>query len=186
VSTPGRPVLPAATARLRFRELTAGDLDDVEAVLSAPDPARPQRRRRTRADAQRWIAWNLQNYATWGFGLWAIETHDGGFVGDCGLTVQDVEGEEHVEVGYHVRLELRGQGLAAEAALAVRELARSLGMPHLVAIIRAENRPSLRVAEKLGLRFEREIVKNGGPALVYGIDLSNAAAPGGESCCPSR
>jgi len=57
-------VLPAATARLRFRELTAGDLDDVEAVLSAPDPARPQRRRRTRTDAQRWIAWNLQNYAT--------------------------------------------------------------------------------------------------------------------------
>ena len=37
-------------------------------------------------------------------------------VGDCGLTIQDVEGQPFVEVGYHVKLELRGQGLATEAA----------------------------------------------------------------------
>ena len=99
-------MLPAPTARLRFREMTDDDLDEMTAVLGAPDPARPTRRRRTRADAERWIAWNIQNYAELGHGLWVVETHDGAFVGDCGLTIQDVEGEPFVEVGYHVKLEL--------------------------------------------------------------------------------
>lgn len=147
------------------------DLDELAAVLGAPDPVRPERRRRTREDAERWIAWNQDNYATYGFGLWVIETADGRFVGDCGLTMQDVEGEQHVEVGYHVALDLRGQGFATEAAAAVRGTATAAGIAHLVAIIRPENLPSRRVAENIGLRLERRVHKNGGDALVYGADL---------------
>ena len=164
-------MLPAPTARLRFREMTADDLDEVQAVLSAPDPVRPDRRRRTRADAERWIAWNKQNYVEHGHGLWVVETHNGRFVGDCGLTIQDVEGEPFIEVGYHVHADLRGQGLATEAALSVKEAARADGVAHLVAIIRPENLPSQRVAEKIGLRLERRVVKNGGDALVFGARL---------------
>lgn len=62
---------------------------------------------KSRAQAQSWIDWNAQNYAVHGFGLWVVETHDGEFVGDCGLTWQTVGGERHVEVGYHVRAELQ-------------------------------------------------------------------------------
>jgi RimJ/RimL family protein N-acetyltransferase len=72
--------------------------------------------------------WNKQNYGH-GHGLWVIETHDGQFVGDCRLTIQDIEGEPFVEVGYHVHLALRGQGLATEAAIAVREASRAAGVP---------------------------------------------------------
>jgi RimJ/RimL family protein N-acetyltransferase len=151
--------------------MTDDDLDEMTAVLGAPDPARPERRQRTRADAERWIAWNRQNYADHGHGLWAVETHEGEFVGDCGLTIQDVEGEPLVEVGYHVHLALRGQGLATEAAVAVRDTAREAGIPHLVAIIRPENLPSQRVALKIGLMVERRVFKNGGDALVFGADL---------------
>ena len=147
------------------------DVDDVAEVLGAPDPARPGRRQRTRADAEHWIAWNQRNYIEHGFGLWVVETHAGAFVGDCGLTVQDVEGEPFVEVGYHVHLALRGQGLATEAAAAVRDTARDAGVPHLVAIIRPENLPSQRVAQNIGLSLERRVFKNGGDALVFGADL---------------
>ncbi|HET7431762.1 MAG TPA: GNAT family N-acetyltransferase [Nocardioides sp.] len=164
-------MLPSPTARLRFRELTPDDLDDLTAVLGAPDPVRPDRRLRTREDAERWIAWNLRNYAEHGYGLWAVETHDGRFVGDCGLTWQELEGDQHLEVGYHVALDLRGQGLATEAAAAVRRAATEAGMPHLVAIIRPENLPSQRVAAHIGLRLERRAVKNGGDVVVYGADL---------------
>jgi RimJ/RimL family protein N-acetyltransferase len=152
--------------------MTIDDLDEMTAVLGAPDPARPTRRLRTRADAERWIAWNIQNYAQLGHGLWAVETHDGAFVGDCGLTIQDVEGEPFVEVGYHVKLELRSQGLATEAAAAVRDAARDAGIPHLVAIIRPENTPSQRVAQKIGLTWQRTVFKNGGDALIFGADLA--------------
>jgi RimJ/RimL family protein N-acetyltransferase len=151
--------------------MTEADLDDMTAVLSAPDPVRPNRRRRTREDAERWISWNQQNYAEHGFGLWIIETHEGEFVGDCGLTIQDVEGAPYVEVGYHVQLALRRQGLATEAAASVRDAARDGGVDHLVAIIRPENFPSQRVAQNIGLRLERTFFKNGGDALLFGADL---------------
>ena len=81
--------------------MTMADLDDVTAVLSAPDP-RPATARPHADDAVRWIEWQERNYAEHDFGLWVVETHDGEFVGDCGLTMQDVEGTPHVEVGYHV------------------------------------------------------------------------------------
>ncbi len=165
-------MLPDPTPRLRFREMTDTDLDEVTAYLSAPDPARPTRRQRDRADAERWIAWNQSNYAELGHGLWIIETHDGQLVGDCGLTIQDIEGEPHLEVGYHVHGRLRGQGLATEAAAAVRDAARDAGVEHLVAIIRPENLPSQRVATKIGLTLERRVWKNGGDALVFGAVLA--------------
>lgn len=119
-----------------------------------------------------WIEWNRRNYAEHGFGLWVIETHAGDFVGDCGLTLQEVEGEWFVEAGWHVRSDLRRQGYAAEAAAAVRDTARDAGIERLIAIIRPHNVASQRVATKIGLVLEREVHKNGGPALVFGADLA--------------
>ena len=82
-----------------------------------------------------------------------------------------MEGTPFIEVGYHVMLDLRRQGLATEAAAAVRDAAREAGIDHLVAIIRPENLPSQRVAQKIGLRLERTFFKNGGDALLFGADL---------------
>lgn len=118
-----------------------------------------------------WIEWNFHNYAEHGFGLWVIDRHSGEFVGDCGLTMQEVEGECFVEVGWHVRAPSRRLGYAAEAAEAVREAARQAGVEHLIAIIRPDNVASQGVAAKIGLVLEREVHKNGGPALVFGADL---------------
>jgi RimJ/RimL family protein N-acetyltransferase len=179
-------VLPSPTHRLRFRKMTPGDLDEMAAVLGAPDPVRPNRRRRTRDDAERWIAWNQRNYAEHGFGLWIVETHDGRFVGDCGLTMQEIAGDWYVEVGYHVDLHLRGDGLATEAATAVRAAATAAGVDHLVAIIRPENLPSRRVAQKIGLRLERRVFKNGGDALVFGADLLRIVPAAPDLLAPWR
>lgn len=55
--------------------------------------------------------------------------------------------------------------------MAVRETAASAGIEHLVAIIRPANIASQRVATKIGLALEREVHKNGGPALLFGADL---------------
>ncbi len=118
-----------------------------------------------------WIAWNRRNYDAHGFGLWVVQTHTGEFVGDCGLTMQEVSGEWFVEAGWHVRSDLRRQGYATEAAGAVREAARVAGIKHLIAIIRPDNVPSQRVAAKIGLVLEREVHKLGSPALVFGADL---------------
>lgn len=120
---------------------------------------------------QGWIAWNRDNYVRHGFGLWVIETPAGQFIGDCGLTMQEVEGQWLVEAGWHVRADLRCQGYATEAASAVRDAAHDLGVGHLIAIIRPENLASQAVAKKIGLELEREVHKQGGPALIFGAEL---------------
>lgn len=118
-----------------------------------------------------WIEWNLGNYVEHGFGLWVVETHDGDFIGDCGLTMQEVDGDWLVEAGWHVRPDARRMGYASESAAAVRDAAAGSGITHLIAIIRPHNIASQGVAAKIGLRLEREVHKNGGPALVFGADL---------------
>jgi RimJ/RimL family protein N-acetyltransferase len=80
------------------------------------------------------------------------ETREGGFVGDCGLTWQLVNGTRELEVGYHVRTLMQGLGYATEAASACRDLARAhIESGILVAIVHPDNLASARVAEKLGM-----------------------------------
>ena len=164
-------MLPESTERLRFRRMTMSDLDDVTAMLLDFDPMRGDRPPSNRDDAVRWVEWQERNYAEHDFGLWVVETHDGDFIGDCGLTVQDVEGTPHVEVGYHLLADRRRLGYATEAARSVRDCAAAHGVEHLVALIRPDNTPSQGVARNLGMELERTAYVHGGDALVFGMRL---------------
>ena len=104
--------------------MTVGDLDDIAALLGDPRVMTYYPAPKTRYESTGWIAWTRRNYAEHGYGLWVLETHDAQFVGDCGLTWQCVNGEQRLEVGYHVRAEMQGRGLATEAAIACRDFAR--------------------------------------------------------------
>ena len=104
----------------------------------------------------RWIEWNLRNYEQLGFGLWALEATDTRrFVGDAGLTLQTVEGSRVLEVGYHIHSDLRGQGLAREAAAACIDWAFENTSHEMVgSIVDPRNVASIAVARKL-FRNER-------------------------------
>lgn len=183
------PEVPAPTARLRFRHMTDDDLDAMADLLGDPRVMTYYPAPKTRTEAAGWIRWSQDGYATHGFGLWVVETLDGGFVGDCGLTWQQVKGERRLEVGYHVRPELQGRGLATEAAAACRDHARDvLGAPELVAIIHARNVPSRRVAEKIGLTHVDDDVRNGVPFTIYGTRFTArgpGSAAGGDDVSPA-
>ena len=158
-------MLPAPSARLRFREMTPADLDDMADLLGDPRVMEFYPAPKSRDDAARWIAWNEDNYAAHGFGLWIVETHARLFVGDCGLTWQDVNGVPMLEVGYHVRATLQGRGYATEAAAACRDFARvELDATELVAIIHPDNTASERVAQKIGMTRRED--DHGGPVAV--------------------
>jgi RimJ/RimL family protein N-acetyltransferase len=161
------------TARLMFRDMTPDDLDDMAALLGDPEVMTYYPRPKTRQEAAHWISWNRGLYRTHGFGLWLLSTADGVFVGDCGLTPQVVDGVTELEVGYHVLPALQGRGYATEAAAASREFARTvLGATRLIAIIHPDNRPSQRVAEKIGLRPEKHATVHGGrAAVIYAATL---------------
>jgi RimJ/RimL family protein N-acetyltransferase len=165
--------LPAAS-RLTFREMTDADLDDMAALLGDEDVMRFYPRPMTRSEARDWIARNQRRYRDHGFGLWIINMRDSGeFAGDYGLTLQPVDGTDELEVGYHVRTSMQGQGYATEAAAASRDFARDvLGASRLIAIINPLNMPSQRVAAEIGLKAEkRAAAPNGTEAIIYAAGL---------------
>ena len=165
------------TSRLILREFVLDDADALELVLSDPETMRFYPAPFDRAGVEQWIARNQQRYVKHGHGLWAMVLKASGeMVGDCGLTVQEVDEVGEVEIGYHVRRDLWGQGLATEAARACRDFAFGrLPVERVISLIRPENLPSRRVAEKNGMTVSKEIVWRGRPHLVYAIRKGDAA-----------
>jgi RimJ/RimL family protein N-acetyltransferase len=105
-----------------------------------------------------WIDRQFERYAQDGFGLWIVEDRaTGEFLGTVGPALQTVESVDEVEIGWHVRPERKGQGIAPEAGAASRDwVFANLDVDHVISLILPENVPSARVAEKLGMRVERD------------------------------
>lgn len=163
-------MIPEPTARLRFREMEEADLDAMAELLGDPEVMRHYPAPKMRDEALDWIRWSRRNYAEHGYGLWVIETHDGEFVGDCGLTRQPLDGGQVLEVGYHVVRRHWSRGYATEAARACVELGlREVGEP-VHAIVVPTNAASMRVAEKAGLVRRRDAVVHGREAVVFAVD----------------
>ena len=112
-----------------------------------------------------WLEAQMQVYQS-GTGLGALavlQKPDLVFIGYCGLfSCPDIHGNAEIEVGYRLLPTGWGQGFATEAALAIRHHAFTrLGLRRLVALVDPSNRRSVRVAEKLGMRYETDIMMEG-------------------------
>ncbi|WP_263426280.1 GNAT family N-acetyltransferase [Arthrobacter sp. NtRootA1] len=157
--------------------MTPTDLDAMADMLGDPHVMAYYPTPKSREEAAAWIAWNEANYTRDGYGLWILETHDGGFVGDCGLTWQTVNGRRELEVGYHVRSELQGRGYAKEAAQACVDFARDEArVERLVAIIHPDNIASRRVAEHIGMTHLEDDLGGSIVRTVMGIELNAVAS----------
>jgi [ribosomal protein S5]-alanine N-acetyltransferase len=157
------------TSRLLLREFVPQDADALAAVLGDPVAMQFYPAPFDREGVAEWIAKNIGRYQRDGHGLWAMVLKDSGeLVGDCGCILQEVEGTNHVEVGYHVRRDLWGKGYATEAARTCVEYAfTALGATRVISMIRPENVRSIRVAEKNGLRCEKIIFWRGYEHCIY-------------------
>lgn len=132
--------------------MAPADLDKMAAMLADPTVMAFYPAPKTRDESADWIARMQASYTEHGHGLWIIETHDGEFVGDCGLTWQSYNDNPVLEVGYHVQAGQQRKGYATEAARACLELVRQEFAPTLLtAIIHPENIASRGVAENLGM-----------------------------------
>ena len=166
------------TTRLRLREFTSQDADALALVLSDPETMCYYPAPYDRAGVEQWIERNRQRYQDDGVGLWAMElTKTQQIIGDCGIILQEVEGERLYEIGYHLRRDFWGQGLATEAAIACRDWAFAhLKADRLISLIRPENPPSCRVAERVGMTIWKEVNWRGLPHCVYSIERGRLAA----------
>lgn len=117
-----------------------------------------------------------------GFSL-VVEKASGNVIGECGLQEKEVDGRVEVELVYVFVSDSWGKGYATEAATATRYYAfHSLGLPRIVALINPGNLASARVAEKVGLTFERETLRPSGT--VMRLFSMHADVPMGEESTP--
>lgn len=150
------------TERLRMRELTARDLPALRAILMDDETMTAYEGAFDEAGVREWLAKQQHRYATDGFGLWAVElTETGEVIGQCGLTMQHILGEDVVEVGYLFNRAHWHNGYAVEAVLACRDDAfESLGVDRVWAQVRDTNLASMNVAIRLGMTVRGRFVKH--------------------------
>jgi ribosomal-protein-alanine N-acetyltransferase len=164
------------TERLNLREVTEGDAAFILELLNDPDFKRnvADRGLRTLEDARRYVAERfVASYRREGFGFWLVEPKGSAApAGICGLVKR--EALPGVDVGYAFLPPFRSRGYASESAGAVMRYAReALGLERLYAIVNPENAASIRVLEKLGMRFERPVaISEGEPEVsLFAADL---------------
>jgi ribosomal-protein-alanine N-acetyltransferase len=157
------------TERLILRTLTLADVDDVARTFCDAENMRFFPRVFERCDVVTWIERNLKRYESDGIGMWAVILKETGhLIGDCGLALQQVDGIVETEIGYHFERAQQGRGYATEAARGCRDYGlQVLHRKRLISLIRAENTPSRRVAERNGMVVEKETVFASLPHLVY-------------------
>lgn len=148
------------TERLFLREFTNDDADFIFEQLNEPSWIQNigDRKIRTLDDARAYIVNGpLASYEKNGFGLWLIVLKETGeSIGMCGLIKR--EGLEDVDIGYALLPRFWSKGYAVEAAQAVKNYARDVvGLKRLVAIVDPANEGSIRVIEKIGLRYEKMV-----------------------------
>ena len=145
------------TERLRLRHLTLDDAEFMLGLLNDPGWQRfiGDRGIRTVDGAREHILKGpIAMVARLGFGFYLVERkEDGRPLGLCGLAKRDFL--DDVDIGYAFLPEYGGQGYAFEAAQGVLAHARELRLTRLVATVVPDNEASIRLLEKLGLRFER-------------------------------
>jgi len=104
------------------------------------------------AQCEHWVEVTHRNYATRGYGMFAlVSREDGSVIGFCGLVHPG--GQAEAEIKYALCRESWGQGLASEAAAALLVTAHSrFGLDRVIATAAPENIASHRVLLKAGMQ----------------------------------
>ena len=163
------------TKRLIICKLELTDASFIVELLNDPDWIRyiGDRGVRTVDDACNYLTNGpMKSYEANGFGLFLVKLKDEGTpVGMCGLIKR--VGLEDIDIGYAFLPEARGKGYAYESAAAVLEFGKNvIGLKRIVAITTPDNKNSIHLLEKLGLKFEKmvKITEDADETTLFGIN----------------
>ena len=158
------------TTHLSLRPFRAEDIDRLAELMANPNFMRfslcPYTRGQTQGVLHKFLSWGKAGLPS-PFAVVLRENAE--LLGYCGfLHHPEVPGE--IEIGYRLNPAYWNRGLITEAARAVRDHAfEDLNLPRVISLIHPENIPSRRVAEKNGMKVEKEIIFRGFPTLVFAI-----------------
>ncbi len=155
---------PLTTERLTLRLLDTTDGIPLQAVLGDPDVMKfSDDGPLDNAKIDGWLKQQKQQYETSGHPVMAVTDRESGeVIGYCGLFDCVIDEVSEVEVGFRFSSANWGKGYATEAAAVMLDYAhRNLGLNRVVAMIDPGNEGSQRVAEKLGMAYEKDFMMPG-------------------------
>ena len=157
------------TPRLVLRQFEERDLDPLAAMYGDPETMRHLGTGATASREETWraIAGILGHWLLRGYGMWAVvERETGSMVGRVGFI--NPEGWPGFELGWVIERTRWGRGYAPEAAaVALRYAHETLRQERVISLIRPLNKASIRVAEKIGERYQGSLQLFDKEALVY-------------------
>jgi len=160
------------TPRLLLRPFRDTDIESYAAMCGDPEVMRylGDRVVLSREDAWRQMAMLMGHWSLRGFGSWAIEERlTGNFLGRVGLHYPD--GWPDREVNWALARKYWGKSFAFEGAQAALAHAfNSLDWERATSLIDSKNQRSIRLAERLGERFEKDVELGGFRLRLYSID----------------
>ena len=152
-----RKAVRIETERLLLRPYGKGDFESALGVLGDagtmsfyPEPF-------SREKVRLVIENSMKTYQEHGYGMFAmLLREEETYIGDCGITLQNIDGVDELEIGYRIGKDYWGKGYAPEAASAMRDYGfKDLGLRKLCSYMPAHHLQSRRVAEKTGMQLEK-------------------------------
>lgn len=158
------------TERLYLRKMNQFDYEALSKMLQDEETMYAYEGAFSDEETQEWLDRQIDRYREYGFGLWAVvlkETDE--MIGQCGLTMQQWNGRQVLEIGYLLQRAYWHNGYATEAAKACKEYAfTKLDADEVCSIIRDTNTASQNVAQRNGMTVVDKWVKH-----YRGVDMSH-------------
>jgi [ribosomal protein S5]-alanine N-acetyltransferase len=146
------------TDRLILREFQRTDLQELAPILAAPKVMKFSKTGVNSIEqVQEKIEGFIACYKEFGFGKWAVIFKENNhLIGYCGIAVAGIDGSDERELGYRLDSRYWGQGLATEATSAsIKYGFVHFNLPYILGIVERANTASVRVLEKVGMRYQR-------------------------------
>ena len=150
------------TQRLNARHLVIDDVNDLFGILSDKATMKFYPRPLSFEEVKNWVIRSINSYEENGYGLWALVLKEKEeFIGQCGISNQNIDGKVVPEIGYHINKSFWNMGLATEAAMASLRLGfERFNLDEIFIHTYTRNIPSQQVALKLGMSLKKEYVKS--------------------------
>lgn len=158
------------TNRLYLRKIEPDDIYHLTTILGDPEVMYAWEHAFTDSEIEAWIEENLKRYERDGFSYWAViqksdgllgsvHTNEHALIGVAGLLSEKVDDEPLIGLGYVFAKKYWNQGFALECGRGCLNYARHSGIKELTAQIRPNNQASIKLAEKLGFKAQKEFTK---------------------------
>jgi ribosomal-protein-alanine N-acetyltransferase len=152
------------TSRLILREFLQSDLQALAPILADPLVMKfSTMGRYSTSQTEKAIDNFIDSYKQFGFGFWAVTLKESyQLVGYCGLAIDRIDERDEPEIGYRLDSKFWGKGFATEAASAsIQYGLNRFKLPYILGAAQRQNIASVRVLEKTGMTFDREIIFRG-------------------------